>query len=221
MAQACSAPEDAGERFKQPSCSSCLRCHFRRRRPFRITRRPRSRRRRGSGQAARDSLRVDERARPLRRRRQGVVSWNSVGSAPCLRSRGGKTTPASGCRTAARANSRVAGGAGQPEDRRRRDMSRTPGFSCDDGEKGQIYFRLFSYVRYLNQRNIEFVLHGRRRHTVQQRQMCSSQSSSRRSPGLVPHSQVPLLPVRSSSNASAIRRRSLAPAIWATRSVAS
>ena len=29
------------------------------------------------------------------------------------------------------------------------------GFLLFDGEKGQVYFRLFSYVRYLNQRNLD------------------------------------------------------------------
>ena len=46
------------------------------------------------------------------------------------------------------------------------------GFLLYDGEKGQIYFRLFSYVRYLNQRNIDATYtdaFGVER-TVQQRQ---------------------------------------------------
>ncbi|HEY7286544.1 MAG TPA: DUF3011 domain-containing protein, partial [Vicinamibacterales bacterium] len=46
------------------------------------------------------------------------------------------------------------------------------GFLLYDGEKGQIYFRLFSYARYLNQRNIDssYVDAFGVPHTVQQRQ---------------------------------------------------
>jgi hypothetical protein len=46
------------------------------------------------------------------------------------------------------------------------------GFLLYDGEKGQIYFRLFSYVRYLNQRNLDssYVDSSGVTHTVQQRQ---------------------------------------------------
>jgi hypothetical protein len=46
------------------------------------------------------------------------------------------------------------------------------GFLLVDGDKGQIYFRLFSYVRYLNQRNIDETYTDAFgvEHTVQQRQ---------------------------------------------------
>ena len=46
------------------------------------------------------------------------------------------------------------------------------GFLLYDGEKGQIYFRLFSYVRYLNQRDIDasYTDASGVEHTVQQRQ---------------------------------------------------
>jgi hypothetical protein len=46
------------------------------------------------------------------------------------------------------------------------------GFLLYDGEKGQVYFRLFSYVRYLNQRNIDesYTDASGVPHTVQQRQ---------------------------------------------------
>ena len=40
------------------------------------------------------------------------------------------------------------------ERRSRPSTFRTPDFSCTTATKGQIYFRLFSYVRYLNQRNL-------------------------------------------------------------------
>jgi hypothetical protein len=46
------------------------------------------------------------------------------------------------------------------------------GFLLYNGEKGQIYFRLFSYVRYLNQRNINesYTDASGAEHTIQQRQ---------------------------------------------------
>ena len=46
------------------------------------------------------------------------------------------------------------------------------GFLLFDGEKGQIYFRLFSYARYLNQRNLDetYIDAFGNTHTVQQRQ---------------------------------------------------
>jgi len=46
------------------------------------------------------------------------------------------------------------------------------GFLLYNGEKGQIYFRLFSYVRYLNQRNINesYTDFNGVEHTIQQRQ---------------------------------------------------
>src|SRR5262245_38593577 len=46
------------------------------------------------------------------------------------------------------------------------------GFLLYDGDQGQIYFRLFSYVRYLNQRNLDptYVDYFGNTHTVQQRQ---------------------------------------------------
>ena len=58
------------------------------------------------------------------------------------------------------------------DERSRPSTSRTPGFLLYDGEKGQIYFRLFSYVRYLNQRNIDpsYTDAFGVEHTVQQRQ---------------------------------------------------
>ena len=46
------------------------------------------------------------------------------------------------------------------------------GFLLFDGEKGQVYFRLFSYARYLNQRNLDesYVDGFGKEHTVQRRQ---------------------------------------------------
>ena len=47
-------------------------------------------------------------------------------------------------------------GGGSGDDQRPRARIRAePGFKLADGEKGQIYFRLFSYARYLNQRNTD------------------------------------------------------------------
>src|SRR3954454_14984385 len=60
------------------------------------------------------------------------------------------------------------------EQRKAKPLEHVPnaGFLLYDGEKGQIYFRLFSYVRYLNQRNIDpsYTDAFGVPHTVQQRQ---------------------------------------------------
>ena len=54
----------------------------------------------------------------------------------------------------------------------RSSTSPTSGFCLHSGEKGEIYFRLFSYVRYLNQRNIDasYTDSFGVQHSVQQRQ---------------------------------------------------
>ncbi len=65
------------------------------------------------------------------------------------------------------------GGARQPtKQESRSSTSRTSGFCCTTATKGEIYFRLFSYVRYLNQRNIDasYMDAFGVAHTVQQRQ---------------------------------------------------
>lgn len=60
----------------------------------------------------------------------------------------------------------------QPEKKKPLEHIPNVGFVLYDGEKGQIYFRLFSYVRYLNQRNIDETYTDAFgvEHTVQQRQ---------------------------------------------------
>ena len=49
------------------------------------------------------------------------------------------------------------GPVGEQEPSKPRPLSHIPnvGFLLFDGDKGQIYFRLFSYGRYLNQRNLD------------------------------------------------------------------
>ena len=87
---------------------------------------------------------------------QGVVLLRSMGDAPCLL---GKTWGydqtsiwvADGCSAEFET-----GTAGQP-DTTSKPLSYIPnvGFLLFDGEKGQVYFRLFSYARYLNQLNLD------------------------------------------------------------------
>jgi Protein of unknown function (DUF3011) len=107
---------------------------------------------------------------------KGVVLANSTGAAPCLlgKSWGYDDTGvwvSDGC-----AGEFIAGQAapGQQETTAQKAPGHVPnaGFLLYDGEKGQIYFRLFSYVRYLNQRNIDtsYTDAFGVPHTVQQRQ---------------------------------------------------
>jgi hypothetical protein len=103
----------------------------------------------------------------------GVALVSSSGSAPCLL---GKTWGyddtgiwvSDGC-----SGEFVAGQATQ-ETEKKKPLEHIPniGFLLYDGEKGQIYFRLFSYARYLNQRNIDesYTDAFGVPHTVQQRQ---------------------------------------------------
>ena len=86
----------------------------------------------------------------------GVALVRVTGTAPCLLGKtwgyddGGIFT-SDGC-----GGEFVAGQVAQ-EQTRARPLEHVPnvGFLLYDGEKGQIYFRLFSYARYLNQRNID------------------------------------------------------------------
>ena len=104
----------------------------------------------------------------------GVVLARSFGESACLL---GKTWGyddtgiwvSDGCT----AEFVVAGSAtGEPEKAKPFEHVPNVGFLLYDGEKGQIYFRLFSYARYLNQRNIDtsYVDSFGVSHTVQQRQ---------------------------------------------------
>ena len=105
---------------------------------------------------------------------RGVVLLQSTGDAPCLLGRtwGYDQTSvwvSDGC-------SAVFGTGPSPEPgtTRPKPLSHVPnvGFLLFDGEKGQVYFRLFSYARYLNQRNLEesYVDAFGKSHTVQRRQ---------------------------------------------------
>src|SRR5436190_3483150 len=87
----------------------------------------------------------------------GVALVRSFGKAPCVRGEswdydGTGIVVSDGCSGAF-----VAGEAVQQIREKQGTPKYVPnaGFLLFDGEKGQIYFRLFSYVRYLNQRNID------------------------------------------------------------------
>lgn len=103
----------------------------------------------------------------------GVVLVRSTGSAPCLL---GKTWGyddksiwvSDGC-----AGEFVAGQVAQaPTSGPAPGYVPNVGFKLFDGDKGQVYFRLFSYARYLNQRNTDatYVDHFGATKNVQQRQ---------------------------------------------------
>ncbi len=103
----------------------------------------------------------------------GVALVSSSGASPCLL---GKTWGyddtgiwvSDGC-----SGEFVAGQTNQqPEKKKPLEHIPNLGFLLYDGEKGQIYFRLFSYTRYLNQRNIDDAYTDAFgvRHTLQQRQ---------------------------------------------------
>ena len=88
---------------------------------------------------------------------KGVVLLRSRGDAPCLlgRSWGYDQTSvwvSDGCSAEF-----VTGRAVEPETKKPTPLSHIPnvGFLLVDDDKGQIYFRLFSYARYLNQRNLD------------------------------------------------------------------
>jgi hypothetical protein len=107
---------------------------------------------------------------------RGVVLRNSIGTAPCLlgKSWGYDDTGiwvSDGCSGEFIA---LQAAPGQQETTTQKAPGHVPnaGFLLYDGEKGQIYFRLFSYVRYLNQRNIDasYTDAFGVPHTVQQRQ---------------------------------------------------
>ena len=87
----------------------------------------------------------------------GVVLQRSSGDAPCLlgKSWGYDQTSiwvSDGC-----SGEFLTGQAAQQESAKPKPLTHIPnvGFMLFDGDKGQIYFRLFSYARYLNQRNLD------------------------------------------------------------------
>ena len=88
----------------------------------------------------------------------GVVLLQSTGEAPCLLGKTWGYDQASvwvsdGC-SAEFGTGTVERTARSPNPSRSRTF-RTSGFLLVDAEKGQVYFRLFSYARYLNQRNLD------------------------------------------------------------------
>jgi len=103
----------------------------------------------------------------------GVVLLRSTGSAPCLL---GKTWGydntsvwvSEGCEAEF-----LVGGI-PPEQAKPKPLEHIPnvGFRLYEGDKGQIYFRLFSYARYLNQRSLDasYVDYFGNTHSVKQRQ---------------------------------------------------
>jgi hypothetical protein len=88
---------------------------------------------------------------------KGVVLLRSMGDAPCLLGRtwGYDQTSvwvSDGCSAEF-----GTGPVGEPETEKPKPFSHIPnvGFLLFDGDQGQVYFRLFSYGRYLNQRNLD------------------------------------------------------------------
>ena len=88
---------------------------------------------------------------------RGIVLVRSSGEAPCLLGRtwGYDQTSvwvSDGCSAEFRT-----GAAPEPESTKAKPLSHIPnvGFLLVDNDKGTIYFRLFSYGRYLNQRNLD------------------------------------------------------------------
>ena len=88
--------------------------------------------------------------------------------------------------------------------RKLRPTSPTSGFLIFEGEKGEIYMRLFSYVRYLNQKGLDSDLHRLlRQHHL--RAAAPGHPAQQVLPGLlrlVPDAEVPLLPLCLDANTS-------------------
>src|SRR5689334_17234704 len=86
----------------------------------------------------------------------GVALVSSSGAAPCLL---GKTWgyDNTGIWVSDGCGGEFVAGQSTEQAEKKKPLEHIPniGFLLYDGEKGQIYFRLFSYTRYLNQRNIE------------------------------------------------------------------
>ena len=131
---------------------------------------------------------------------KGVVLLRSTGDAPCLL---GKTWGydqtsvwvSDGCSAEF-----VTGPAAEPQTTKPKPLSHIPnvGFLLFDGEKGQIYFRLFSYARYLNQRNLDesYVDAFGNTHTVHAAPGHPAAEVLRAVLGVVPHAEDALLPLR-------------------------
>jgi hypothetical protein len=132
-----------------------------------------------SDQADAGSTRLTCQSRPGERQHcpadtsEGVALVNSTGQAPCLL---GKTWGyddtsiwvQDGC------SGEFLAGQNARQQTKEKPLEHIPnvGFLLYDGDKGQIYFRLFSYVRYLNQRSLDptYVDAFGNTHSVQQRQ---------------------------------------------------
>jgi hypothetical protein len=103
----------------------------------------------------------------------GVALAKSTGAVPCLL---GKTWgyDDSGVWVAEGCSGEFIAGPAPHQQSKQKPLEHIPnlGFLLYNGEKGQIYFRLFSYARYLNQRSLDgtFVDFFGRTQTVQQRQ---------------------------------------------------
>ena len=128
----------------------------------------------GTGAKVTCSSKPGERSSCVADTSKGVVLLRSTGDAPCLL---GKTWGydqtsvwvADGCSAEF-----GTGSVQQPETTKPKPLSHIPnvGFLLADGEKGQVYFRLFSYARYLNQRNLDesYIDAFGHSHSVQRRQ---------------------------------------------------
>jgi hypothetical protein len=81
---------------------------------------------------------------------------------------------------------------------KRPSTCRTVGSCCSTETRDQMYLRLFTYARYLNQRNIDptYVDAFGNEKSVQRRQDVQLQKFFLPVFGLVPRSTVPLLPIR-------------------------
>ncbi len=96
-----------------------------------------------------------------------------MGSAPCLLGRTWGYDDA-GIWVSDGCSAEFVAGQVAAEPTRKRPLEYVPnaGFLLYDGEQGEVYFRLFSYARYLNQRNLDpnYVDAFGNTHTVKQRQ---------------------------------------------------
>jgi hypothetical protein len=105
---------------------------------------------------------------------KGVVLLRSTGGAPCLLGKSWGYDQKSVWVSDGCSAEFVTGPAVESETKKPRPPSHIPnvGFLLVDNDKGQVYFRLFSYARYLNQRNLDssYVDAFGNEHTVQRRQ---------------------------------------------------
>jgi hypothetical protein len=87
----------------------------------------------------------------------GIVLRRSMGQAPCLLGRTWGYDQKSVWVSDGCSGEFLTGGVAQPETTKPGAPRHVPnvGFLLFEGDKGQVYFRLFSYARYLNQRNLD------------------------------------------------------------------